>query len=165
MPKIAAFAVLALALALPLDGAVAGHLPLGGSSELRCTQKGGGGLIVTSDRPVTCVYYRPDGAVEFYTGDFHRLGVDLGATNAVNLAFRANVPGPIETGALDGRFVGAGAQLTVGHGVGADALVGGATGNASLTPIANAYLTGFDVNGGLGALDLHYRGMERRRDR
>ncbi len=137
----------------------------GGSSELRCTQAGGFGFIVTSNRKVTCTYYRQDGAVEFYTGTFERVGLDAGPTNAVRLAFLVSVPGPITTGALDGSFGGAGVQATAGSGIGADALIGGATGRAVLTPVQNLSLTGLNVNGGLGVLRLDYRGMERSRYR
>ena len=135
----------------------------GGSSELRCTQKGGFGFGITSDRPVTCVYYRRDGAVEFYTGAFHRVGLDVGPTNALRLAYKVSVPGPITTGALEGQFGGLGVGLTVGSGVGADALVGGARGSAALTPIANVSVTGLNANAGVGVLDLHYAGSERSR--
>ena len=132
----------------------------GGSSELRCTQAGEMGYFVTSDRPVTCVYYRRDGAVEFYTGAFHRVGIDVGPTNAVRLGFSVRVPGPITAGALDGTFSGAGLQITLGSGFGADALIGGATGSATLTPIENVSITGLNANGGAAVLQLHYRGME-----
>lgn len=163
MPKIAALVLLALAAALPLAAGRA--LAQGGSSELRCTQKGDFGLFVVSTRKVTCVYYRPDGAVEFYTGAFHRIGIDVGPTNAVGLGFRVAVPGPITSGALAGRFGGAGGQLTAGSGLGADALIGGATGTATLAPLGNVSLTGLNANAGLGFLDLEYRGMERQRTR
>lgn len=163
MPKFAAFALLALVAALPLAAGPA--QAQGGSSELRCTEKGDFGLFVVSKRRVTCVYYRLDGAVEFYTGAFDRIGVDVGPTNAVRLGFLVNVPGPITTGALAGRFGGVGVQITAGSGIGADALMGGATGKATLTPLGNVSLTGLNANGGIGVLDLEYRGMEGRRYR
>ena len=156
--------LLALVAALPLAVA-APALAQGGSSELRCSQAAGFGFIVASNRKVTCTYYRQDGAVEFYTGVFNRVGLDLGPTNAVRLAFLVSVPGPITTGALDGGFGGVGAQVTLGSGLGADALVGGAAGRAILTPIENLSLTGLNANGGLGVLRLEYRGMERSRYR
>ncbi len=162
MPKIAALATAALVLAA-FAPAVAPASAEGRSSELRCTQKGGFGFIVTGDRPVTCVYYRPDGAVEFYTGDFRRVGFDGGPTNALRLAYRVSVPGPITAGALDGTFGGVGLQVTLGSGFGADALVGGAGGSATLAPIANVAITGLNVNAGLGVLELHYAGAERSR--
>lgn len=158
------FVLLALLAAL-LFASAAPASAQGGSSELRCSQAAGFGIIVASDRKITCTYYRQDGAVEFYTGDFNRIGLDLGPTNAVRLAFLVSVPGPITMGALDGGFGGVGAQVTLGRGLGADSLVGGATGQAILTPIANEYVTGVNVNGGLGVLRLHYRGMERHRYR
>ncbi|MCX8253280.1 hypothetical protein RHAL1_00642 [Beijerinckiaceae bacterium RH AL1] len=155
---LAGAAALQIAVALPA-------LAQGGSSELRCTQAGGIGFVITSNRKVTCTYYRQDGAVEFYTGVFDRVGLDAGPTNPVRLAFLVSVPGPITTGALDGSFGGAGVQVTLGSGIGADALIGGATGRAILTPVQNLSLTGLNVNGGLGVLRLAYRGMERSRYR
>ena len=155
--------LLALAAALPLAAAPA--FAQGGSSELRCTQAGGFGFIITSNRKVTCTYYRQDGAVEFYTGVFDRVGLDAGPTNAVRLAFLVSVPGPITTGALAGGFAGLGAQVTLGSGLGADSFAGGVAGRAILTLIRNESLTGLNVNGGLGVLRLEYRGMERSRYR
>ena len=164
MPRIAALASLAIALALSpaSTGRVAAQ---GGSSELRCSQASGFGIIVASNRRVTCTYYRQDGAVEFYTGAFNRVGLDLGPTNPVRLAFLVSVPGPITTGALAGGFGGVGAQATLGSGLGADSLIGGAAGRAILTPTQNLSLTGLNANAGLAVLRLEYRGMERSRYR
>ena len=152
-----------LALATTLSGAAAPAYAQGASSELRCSQAGGFGIVVASSRRITCTYYRRDGAVEFYTGAFKRLGFDLGPTNPVRLAFLVSVPGPIVTGALTGGFGGVGAEVTLGSGLGANALVGGANGRAVLTPIDNVSLTGLNAQGGLGVLQLDYRGMERSR--
>ena len=137
----------------------------GASGDLRCTVAGGLGAIVAAQRALTCVYYRPDGVTEFYTGSSSRLGLDLGATNAVRLAFHVAGADPNAPAALDGGFGGPGVGVTIGSGIGASALIGGRTGAVALLPIANTSLTGIDISAGLSVLTLHYAGMETLRDR
>jgi hypothetical protein len=131
-----------------------------GSSELRCTVAGGFGLIVGSNRKVTCVYYRRDGAVEFYVGSTSRIGVDIGPNNAARAAYEVVGADPVTPGVLQGDFAGPGLGATVGAGIGADALVGH---GVTLMPIVNVYDTGINVSAGLGILHLDYAGMEPRR--
>ena len=134
----------------------------GGSGELRCTVAGGLGFIVAAQRGMTCVYYRRDGAVEFYTGSDARIGFDAAATNAVRLAYSVQGVDPSMPAALDGAFGGPGVGVTIGAGIGADVLVGGKAGTAVLMPIKNTSATGIDISAGLAIFTLHYAGMESR---
>ena len=151
-------AVLAMITAAPV-------LAQGASGDLRCRIAGGLGLIVAGQRGLTCVYYRPDGATEFYTGSTSQVGLDLGVTNAVRVAYHVAGVDPAMPAALDGAFGGAGVGVTLGAGIGANALIGGHTGSATLIPIGNTYITGLDVSAGLSVLTLHYAGMETLRER
>lgn len=155
---------LIVSVALAASSAGSAHANTG-LSELRCNITGGFGLVVTSQRATTCVYYRADGAVEFYSGAASRFGVDLGPADARKVIFRVAVPDPQPPGALDGVFSGAGLGVTLGTGISADALVGGRTGKVSLAPVANANFTGVNVNVGIGTLQLQYEGMETLRQR
>ncbi len=132
----------------------------GGSSELRCSVAGGFGFIVGSNRKVTCVYYRRDGAVEFYVGSTSRIGVDIGPNNAARAAYQVVGADPTAPGMLAGDFAGPGFGVIAGAGIGADALVGH---GVTLLPIANVFDTGANVNAGLGVLHLDYAGTEPRR--
>ena len=134
----------------------------GGSGELRCTVAGGLGFVVAAKRGMTCVYYRRDGSVEFYTGSNARIGFDAIATSAVRLAYSVRGVDPSMPAALDGAFAGPGIGVTIGEGIGADALIGGKTGTAMLVPITNTSLTGFDLGAGVAVFALHYAGMESR---
>ncbi len=147
--SIAAFAALAL---VP-----AAHAQRGGSSELRCSVARGFGFIVGSNRKVTCVYYRRDGAVEFYVGSTSRVGVDIGPNNPARAAYQVVGADPTASGMLQGDFAGPGFGAIVGAGIGADVLVGQ---GVTLLPIANVYDTGANVNAGLGILHLDYAGTE-----
>lgn len=132
----------------------------GRSGQLRCTVAGGFGLFVTSGRATSCVYYRPDGAVEFYLGQSSHYGVDVGPTNAVRLAYHVVGANPTAPGLLAGNFAGVGLAATVGSGIGGDALVGGVDNQAKLLPIGNQALTGLSVEAGVSVLSLRYAGSE-----
>ena len=141
-------------------------------SQLRCRVAGGFGFVVAGRRAITCTYYRPDDRVEFYTGSSDKLGIYLGPTNAKKLDFVVKGAMNEEPGELDGKFVGAQAGATIGFGISSEALVGGATGHVALVPFTpqsftDPDTTGINVSGGLGILELHYAGSERRslRDR
>ena len=141
-------------------------------SQLRCRVAGGFGFFVAGRRAITCTYYRPDDRVEFYTGSSDKLGIDLGPANAQKLNFVVKGAAVDQPGELDGKFVGAQAGITVGFGASSQALVGGTTGHVALIPFVPSSLyapdtTGLNVAAGLGILDLHYAGSERRalRDR
>lgn len=129
---------------------------------MRCTVAGGIGLVVSA-HAVNCVYYRPDGNVEFYIGSSNRI-VDIGVSNPRRLAFTVVVKEPAPPAVLEGDYVGAGAGLTAGTGVAADALANAR--GAILIPAATYEMfTGFDVNAGVGSLRLRYAGAESKRVR
>lgn len=131
--------------------------------QLRCNITGGFGLLVTSKSAVTCVFYRPDDIVEFYTGSSTRVGADIGPDNAhrVVYAVLAKAPDDPAPAMLQGRFVGPGFGLSIGEGLAAHALIG-TEGTVTLLPLGNSRFTGLNVNIGLADLDLTYAGSERR---
>ena len=135
------------------------------SGELRCNVAGGLGFVVAAKRGMTCIYYRRDGAVEFYTGSETRIGFDAAATGAVRLAYSVQGTDPSTPAALEGAFAGPGVGVTIGAGIDADVLVGGKAGTAMLLPIENTSLTGIDLSAGLAVFTLRYAGMESRRVR
>lgn len=149
-------------LALCLAWLFAGSAHAQPRGELRCNLGGGFGFAVFGQRGTTCVYYRPDGWVEFYIGDLSRLGLDLGPSNPRSLAFAVVTRGPLPPGALAGQFAGVGAGATIGAGVAADALVGGPGQAVEILPIDNSRLTGLNIEAGVGALSLRFFGAERR---
>lgn len=163
-----AVVLMAAPVVLAVVPAAARDLP----SQLRCRVAGGFGFFVAGRRAVTCTYYRPDDRVEFYTGSSDRVGMDLGPANAQKLDFTVRGAQVEQPGELDGKFVGAQASVDIGFGAATEALVGGATGHVALIPFVPRSLyapdsTGFNVAAGLGILELHYVGSERRalRDR
>ncbi len=64
--------------------------------------------------------------------------------------------GAVGPGSLAGDFTGATASATVGVGVGANALVGGANGGIQLQPLSVEAQSGLNLAAGVGALSLDY---------
>src|SRR5579885_2782562 len=97
---------------------------VGEAGRLRCNVAGGLGLVITSAKPVSCIFTSVRGHHERYLGVIRRFGLDIGATDSGILAWAVFAPtrdpGP---GALAGEYAGVGASATVVAGVGANALV------------------------------------------
>ncbi len=122
---------------------------------LRCDVAAGLGLIVTSSKPMRCVYTSSRGHQERYLGVIRKFGIDIGATNQGVLAWDVLAPfrGP-RRGALAGQYVGADASVTVGAGVGANALVGGFNRSVTLQPLSLEVQSGLALAAGVASLEL-----------
>ena len=124
---------------------------------LRCEVSGGLGLIITSTKEMSCRYTSARGYSEHYYGTIRKFGLDIGATRRGILAW--DVFAPTEgrrRGALAGDYAGADASVTVGGGVGANALVGGSDRTFSLQPLSIQVQTGLDLAAGVASLTLRY---------
>lgn len=154
--------------------AVLGALTTGGSAEaapaglLRCTMVGGFSVVI-SRTAVTCVFYRLDDIVEFYTGSSNKFGFAIGPSNANRVSYNVEAPDPNAPALLQGNFVGPGAGLTLGTGGQADVLVGGQGGPdggrgglVTLLPARVHDYTGLNINAGIDDLQLTYAGSEHR---
>lgn len=144
---------LAVALAVAPTAAVAG--PVG---QLYCNVSGGVGLIVTSRRALNCEYTPASGAArQHYLGTISRYGLDIGPQGPGKLTWDVvSLGGAVGPGALSGDYTGATASATVGVGVGANALIGGANGGVTLQPLSVEAQSGLNVAAGVGALALEY---------
>ena len=129
---------------------------------LTCNISAGTGVIIASQRAVSCTYRSSTGApVELYSGAISRLGVDIGTLNAGTLTYQVAALGVPAPGGLAGNYFGPGFGVTLGSGGGLNALVGGNGNSISLQPIAVTNDTGLNVNAGIGNLNLNFVGLER----
>jgi len=122
---------------------------------LTCDVSGGIGLILGSQRQVSCVY-TPDlpGPQEGYIGSFTRFGLDLGITGGAVMVwavFSGTSAGP---GFLAGNYVGASGEATIAAGLGANVLVGGSNQTVALQPLSVSGQVGLNIAVGLGDLTL-----------
>jgi hypothetical protein len=124
---------------------------------LKCDVAGGVGLILGSKKALTCIFTKKDGSTENYTGRILKVGVDIGFTKESVISWAVLAPsGQNDAGALEGKYAGVSAEVTVAGGVGANLLVGG--GNSfALQPLSVQVQTGLNVAGGIGSIKLEYK--------
>lgn len=122
---------------------------------LRCEVSGGLGMIITSAKEMSCLYTSARGYREHYYGMIRKFGLDIGETQRGVLAWTVFAPsaGP-RRGALAGDYGGADASVTVGAGVGANALVGGSDRSIALQPLSIQVQSGLALAAGVASLTL-----------
>lgn len=122
---------------------------------LACSISAGIGLVVASQRNVSCNFQPNNGPPEAYTGTMTIIGVDVGFTTGSAMVWGVLSGTNRYVGMLSGTYVGATAQATVAGGVGANALIGGSNHNVALQPLSVQGQVGLNAAGGIGALELH----------
>jgi len=127
------------------------------SGSLTCDVSAGIGLIIGSQRNVSCTFTPSlPGPIEYYTGTISKLGVDLGVTAGGVMVWLVFAPTSRPVGALAGTYVGGSAEASVIAGVGANALVGGSNRSVALQPLSVSGQVGLNIAAGVAGLDLRY---------
>jgi Protein of unknown function (DUF992) len=122
---------------------------------LRCDVAAGLGMIITSAKEMRCVFTSERGYRERYYGTIRKFGLDIGETGRGVLAWGVFAPTAGERrGALAGDYVGAGASVTVGAGLGANALVGGFERSFTLQPLSVEVQSGVALAAGVASMTL-----------
>jgi hypothetical protein len=122
---------------------------------LECRGGASIGLIVGSSSMLTCVYRGDDRFQDHYVGIVRKIGLDLGVTQEVNLAWAVFAPtGRIGPGDLVGNYTGVSGSASVGVGLGANVLLGGSNNSVALQPLSVQGQVGFNVQAGLEGLEL-----------
>ena len=93
---------------------------------------------------------------ESYTGVISRYGVDLGFTRngLLKWAVLAKNFDEYSIGALAGRYVGAGSEVTVALGLGSNLLVSRTSNNWVLQPLSISGQTGLNIAFGVAGFEL-----------
>lgn len=127
---------------------------------LSCEVAGGVGMIIGSNKDISCTFKQRSGKVERYTGTIGKLGIDIGVTRKTYLSWVVvnTAATRVGDGALAGTYVGASAGASVGLGLGANALVGGNSKNFALQPLSAEAGTGLNVAAGVSRLQLRPAG-------
>lgn len=73
---------------------------------LACNVAGGMGFVFGSSKGLDCIFARPDGTAERYTGTVKKFGLDLGFTKEGHIMGVVVAPGAVPPGALAGEYVG-----------------------------------------------------------
>jgi len=147
-----AAAVLGAVLVMPAD-AQPRRVQVG---KLACSISAGVGLVVGSQRNVSCNFQPDGGPPEAYTGTITKIGLDVGFTTGGAMVWGVFTDTNRYAGMLSGTYVGAQAEATVAAGLGANVLIGGSNRSVALQPLSVQGQTGLNVAAGVGALELHY---------
>lgn len=123
---------------------------------LACSISAGVGMVVASQRNVSCNFKPNDGPPEAYTGTMTRVGLDVGFTTGGAMVWGVFTDTSRYAGMLSGTYVGATAEATVAAGLGANVMVGGSNHSVALQPLSVQGQVGLNAAAGIGALDLHY---------
>ena len=126
------------------------------SAQLACSISAGIGLIVASQRNVSCTFKPDNGPPEAYTGTMTIIGLDVGFTTGSAIVWGVFAGTNRYAGMLAGTYSGGTAQATVGAGVGANVLVGGSNSSVALQPLSVQGQVGLNAAAGIGTLELHY---------
>jgi len=142
-----------LAIATPAEAA-----PHGVSvGTLTCNVASGWGFVFGSSKDLRCTFRQHNRHAEHYSGSISKFGVDIGYTEGGVLVWGVVAPSSdVRPGSLDGDYVGASAQATVGVGLGANALVGGFDQSFALQPLSVSGNRGLNVAAGVGSITLRH---------
>jgi hypothetical protein len=154
-----AIATVALTAALLVDMSPAEAQRRTQVGRLRCTLDPSVGLVVGSRQRMSCEFVADRRAFrDLYSGTMTRVGLDLGITGGgvLRWAVFARTKG-LRRGALAGTYVGASGDITLGVGVGANALVGGSGRSIMLQPLSVSGQVGVNLALGVARLTLRPR--------
>jgi hypothetical protein len=128
---------------------------------LTCDVSAGIGLIITSQKQVSCVFApdRPGVMREDYDGSITKFGLDLGITGGGIMVWAVSTGTVAGPGFLAGDYVGASGEASLGAGVGANVLIGGSNRTVTLQPVSVSGQIGINIAVGVAALHL---GLPRR---
>ena len=122
---------------------------------LTCDISGGIGLIIASQKSVACMYTPADsGPREVYQGSITKFGLDVGVTVGGEMVWAVYAPTSARVAALAGIYSGAGAEATVGAGLGANVLLGGSDRTVALQPLSVQGQAGLNIAAGVTSLEL-----------
>jgi hypothetical protein len=130
------------------------------AGELDCSLSSSIGLVVTSQRNVSCFFHGGNGAQAAYVGTMTRIGLDVGVTSGGKMVWTVFVNTDRYNGTLAGSYVGATAEAAVALGLGANVLIGGNNDSVALQPLSVQSTTGFNIAAGVSQLNLCLAGTQ-----
>ncbi|MBK0400891.1 DUF992 domain-containing protein [Limibaculum sp. M0105] len=150
-----------LALALPalLAAFVAGAAQAQSGADigvLTCKLTDVDNIVVYTKETFACEFKPAKGKEESYVGQIKQVGIDLSIDKNFELVWAVLAPTEVayEPGSLRGTYVGTGADVALGGGVGAKVLVGGGENSFSLQPVSVAGIVGAGASVGLQEFEL-----------
>lgn len=152
----AAAAALTAGLALPANAQPA-RIQVG---SLNCSLSSSVGMVLGSQRNVACILHTDNVPDETYQGTLSRIGLDIGATSGGKIIWAVFAGTNRFMGMLNGTYVGASGEASIGAGLGANVLVGGSNDSVALQPVSIQGQTGLNIAAGVSKLYLCEAGTQ-----
>lgn len=124
---------------------------------LSCSVDAGVGLILGSQKGMTCHFIRKGHKTEVYEGTISKVGLDVGFTDQTQiewLVFSASSAN-VTNRSLAGTYVGGSSEATIGVGLGSNWLIGGSRRGFALQPWSIQAQTGLNLSVAFAGLTLH----------
>ena len=121
---------------------------------LNCSLSSSVGMLVGSQKNVSCILHSDNMPDEPYQGTLSRIGLDIGTTTGGKIVWGVFATTNRYSGMLNGSYVGATAEASIAVGLGANALIGGSNRSIALQPLSVQGQTGFNFGAGIGTLYL-----------
>jgi hypothetical protein len=111
---------------------------------LTCDVDGGWGLVLGSNKELSCVFSDHNGDIKPYFGHITKVGVDVGYVGTKTVAWAVL---SVNNGSDDisGTYIGVNAEASAIVGAGVNALVGGVENNFVLQPLSGQIQTGVNA--------------------
>lgn len=125
---------------------------------LNCSLSSSVGLVLGSQRNVACILHTDNTPDETYAGTLTRVGLDIGATAGGKIVWAVFAGTNRYAGMLNGSYVGASGEASIGAGLGANVLVGGSNNSVALQPVSFQGQVGLNIAAGVSKLYLCEQG-------
>lgn len=121
---------------------------------LNCSLSSSIGMLLGSQRNVACILHTDNVPDETYQGTLTRVGLDIGATSGGKIVWAVFAGTNRFAGMLNGTYVGASGEASIGAGLGANVLIGGSNNSVALQPLSIQGQTGLNIAAGVSKLSL-----------
>ena len=154
-PTLKMIALAAASVVAPMAASAAGIA----TGVLTCHQERESNFVVYSSAKYSCDYTSASGRTDQFTGTIRKVGVDLSTSKEQTLVWYVFAPqSGLKSGALEGGYVGASADASIGAGGGVHALIGGLDRSFTLQPVSVAGEIGVGAAVGVETLRLKHKG-------
>ena len=126
---------------------------------LECDMTADGGNIIVTEQEFICVFDSAEEGFlkETYTASITKIGLDLSQTTEEKIRWGVFAPAErYENGVLEGEYAGVSADVALGAGIGAKALVGGFKDSIALQPLSVSTQEGVGLALGVENLTLKF---------
>ena len=113
-------------------------------------------VVIYTEQNFSCDFKQLNGTTESYAGKIEKIGVDLSIKSDFTVVWAVLSPkiDLNEDRALAGNYIGAGADVAIGGGLGAKVLVGGLDNSFTLQPVSVAGVAGGGASVGIESFVL-----------